>query len=45
MEMLTFLRGYFKTILVISHVTPIKEVADRIIEVRNDGVESKVEML
>lgn len=42
MEMLTFLRGYFKTILVISHVTPIKEVADRILEVKNDGVESKV---
>ena len=44
MEMLTFLRGYFKTILVISHVTPIKEVADRIIEVKNDGTESKVTM-
>jgi len=42
MEMLTFLRGYFKTILVISHVTQIKEVADRIIEVKNDGTESKV---
>jgi len=42
MEMLTLLRGYFKTILVISHVTPVKEVADRIIEVENDGLVSKV---
>ena len=42
MEMLTMLRSYFKTILVISHVTPVKEVADRIIEVKNDGTESHV---
>jgi len=42
MDMLTFLRGYFKTILVISHVTPVKEVAERMIEVKNDGIESKV---
>lgn len=42
MEMLTFLQGYFKTILVISHVTPIKEVAEKMIEIRNDGEESKV---
>jgi exonuclease SbcC len=43
MEMLTLLRGYFKTIIIISHVTAIKEVADRIIEVKHDGLESKVE--
>ncbi|MFA6049725.1 MAG: metallophosphoesterase [Candidatus Paceibacterota bacterium] len=43
MELLSVLKSYFKTILVITHVNPIKEVADRIIEVRNDGIESKVE--
>lgn len=42
MEMLTLLRSSFKTILVISHVTPVKEIADRIIEVKSDGIESKV---
>lgn len=45
MEMLTFLRSYFKTILIISHVPQIKEVADRIIEIKHDGVESNVQMI
>lgn len=44
MEMLTFLRNYFKTVMIISHVTQIKEIADRIIEVKYDGVDSLVEV-
>lgn len=45
MEMLTFLRSYFKTILIISHVPQIKEVADHIIEIKYDGIESNVQMI
>lgn len=44
MEMLTFLRSYFKTVLIISHVTQIKEIADRIIEVKHDGHDSFVDV-
>lgn len=36
------LRTYFKTILVISHIQEIKEAADEIIEIRNDGLESHI---
>lgn len=42
MDMLSLLNSYFKTILIISHSSPIKEVADRIIEISNNGFESKV---
>ena len=36
------LKGYFKTILTISHIPEIKESADIIIDVENDGGDSKV---
>lgn len=39
---LSGLRAYFKTILVISHIQEIKEAADEIIEIRNDGFESYI---
>lgn len=42
MDMLGLLNSYFKTILIISHSAPIKEIADRIIEITNNGIESKV---
>lgn len=35
--------SYFKTVLVISHVSPIKETADSIIEITNNGFESNVQ--
>jgi len=44
MELLSVLKSYFKTILVITHINQIKEVADRLIEIQNDGLESKVEV-
>jgi DNA repair exonuclease SbcCD ATPase subunit len=44
MEMLTFLRSYFKTILIISHVPQIKESADKIIEIKNEGSDSFIEV-
>lgn len=43
LEMLNMLRNYFKSVLIISHEPAIKEVADRILEVKNDGIESKIE--
>jgi DNA repair exonuclease SbcCD ATPase subunit len=42
MEMLSMFKSYFKSVMVITHVDPIKEVADKIIEIYNDGLESKV---
>lgn len=42
MELLTLFKSYFRTIIVITHVDPIKEVADKIIDIYNDGLESKV---
>lgn len=44
MQLLSIMKTNFKTILVISHVSAIKEVADRIIEITNLGLESKVEV-
>ena len=43
MELLSLFRGYFKSVLVISHQPQIKEVTDMIIEIKNNGTESKVE--
>lgn len=42
-EFLSLLRGYFKCILVITHETPIKEIADRVLEIKTDGTESRIE--
>jgi hypothetical protein len=42
-EFLSVLRGYFKFIFVITHETPIKEVADRVLEIKSDGTESRIE--
>jgi len=42
LEMLAFLREYFRTILIISHLSPVKEIADHIIDVADNGVNSYV---
>ena len=42
LELLEALKQYFKTVLIISHETPVKEVADDIIEIKSDGIEAKV---
>lgn len=42
-EFLSLLRGYFKCILVITHEIPIKEIADRVLEIKTDGTESRIE--
>jgi DNA repair exonuclease SbcCD ATPase subunit len=46
MEMLAFLKNYFKMILIISHVPEIKEVADYMIEIKHqDNGDAFVEVL
>jgi len=42
MELLNVLKSYFKTILIITHIDTVKEVAERILEIANDGVESHI---
>lgn len=42
MEMLGLFRGYFKAIFVITHIAQIKEVADKIVEIKHDGIESSI---
>ena len=43
MELLQVLKGYFKTVLVISHMQRVKEAADTIIEVSTNGADSRIE--
>ena len=43
LELLQTLKGYFKTVLVISHMQRVKEAADSIIEVVSTGQDSRVE--
>lgn len=42
-EFLSILKNYFKCILVITHETPIKEIVDKVLEIKNNGFESKIE--
>jgi DNA repair exonuclease SbcCD ATPase subunit len=42
MELLSLFRNYFKSIFVITHIAQVKEATDRIIEIKNDGIESIV---
>jgi DNA repair exonuclease SbcCD ATPase subunit len=43
LELLQTLKGYFKTVLVISHMQRVKEAADIIVEVSSNGVDSRIE--
>jgi exonuclease SbcC len=43
LELLQTLKGYFKTVMVISHMQRVKEAADTIIEVVSTGQDSRVE--
>jgi len=42
MELFISLKNHFRTILLISHVNQVKEIVDKIIEIKNDGLESHV---
>lgn len=42
MELFLSLKNHFRTILLISHVNQVKEIVDKIIEIKNDGLESHV---
>ena len=41
-RLLQSLKKWFKTIIVISHVDEIKDIIDDVIEITNDGINSKV---
>jgi DNA repair exonuclease SbcCD ATPase subunit len=43
-KMLTMFREYFKSIFVITHSSVIKEAVDKIIEVKNNGIESSISL-
>jgi len=42
LQMLQTLKNYYKTILIISHISEVKEVVDHIIEIKNNGKYSYV---
>lgn len=44
LQLLTSLKNYFKLILVISHISQVKEIADKMVEVVNLGSESRIEV-
>lgn len=43
MELLSFLKNYFKTILIITHVSALKDIAENSIEIKYDGKFSKID--
>jgi exonuclease SbcC len=42
LQLLTLFKTYFKTILVVSHIPQIKEAAEKILEISNNGIESNI---
>ncbi len=36
LQLVSFLKNYFKTILVITHIAPMKEIADKLIDIKYD---------
>lgn len=42
LQFLSSLRNQFKTLLIISHIPQIKEIVDHILEIENNGMESKI---
>lgn len=42
MELLNVLKSYFKTILIVTHIDTVKEIAERILEIANNGEESLI---
>jgi exonuclease SbcC len=44
LQIMSLLKNYFRLILVITHIPPIKEIADKIIEIRDDGLVSFVQV-
>jgi exonuclease SbcC len=43
MEFLDVLKAYFKSVIIVTHVSPLKEVTDQLIEIIRDGHKSKVQ--
>lgn len=42
MELLIAFKTFFKTVMIITHVDAVKEIADKMIDISYDGLESKV---
>lgn len=42
LQLLALLKNYFRLVLIVSHIPQIKEAAERIIEIANNGLESRV---
>ena len=42
LQFLSSLRNQFKTLLIISHISQIKEIVDHVLEIENNGTESKI---
>lgn len=42
LQLMNLLKTYFRVILVITHITPVKEIADKLIEIKNEGQTSFV---
>ena len=44
LQLMSLLKNYFRVILIITHIIPIKEIADKIIEINSDGSTSFVQV-
>jgi exonuclease SbcC len=42
LQLMNLLKTYFRVILVITHIAPVKEIADKLIEIKNEGQTSFV---
>ena len=42
LQLLTLLKGYFRLVLIVSHIPQIKEAAERIVDISNNGLESSI---
>jgi exonuclease SbcC len=44
LQLMSLLKSYFRIILVITHIAPIKEIADKLIDIRDEGATSFVQV-
>jgi DNA repair exonuclease SbcCD ATPase subunit len=42
LQLLQGLKSYFKTILIVSHIPAVQEIVDSVLEITNNGFESKI---
>jgi DNA repair exonuclease SbcCD ATPase subunit len=44
LQLMSLLKSYFRVVLVVTHMAPIKEIADRIIDIKDEGEYSYVQV-